>query len=373
MPSLVYRSDEEGTSPLLLPTSFIGDQCTGVQELVIGNTLTTSCIVSFLVFNKSECEENEFLSAHELLQTFITSNNTSNVQLVSKFPLLPVQWDNETCRNVINEVSLTIKTNDTVIIEAEVESIVYNSLTAKNYSTMMQIFHINFENILMVSKNKTDEGYKSGDEIYVMISNERLPFTLPSLGECAVSHRQQTIKFMVSTTTGSRKIPLNYHNTTFRVMNCQDAQGKIMHFYTEYEPISIDRYPKEEQNKATVHRKNNTWKNPVDSSCSISTTVSIEILYSKQGTLQDSRNMIVHAFYEYSADEIVISPNMSLPITFSVHFTDITTPALPRFASLPRIDLRLPNDFFYPFVSSKTVNNLNWQSLSALMLYTVFT
>nr|CAH8873976.1 unnamed protein product [Trichobilharzia regenti] len=77
----------------------------------------------------------------------------------------------------------------------------------------------------------------------------------------------------------------------------------------------------------------------------------IEIQYSRYGSMKLPQNQIVGAKSNYIYGDIfLMKPNVNIEITQRVRFVDVTPVAEIREKLLPYFLLRLPSDFFYPFV-----------------------
>ena len=91
-------------------------------------------------------------------------------------------------------------------------------------------------------------------------------------------------------------------------------------------------------------------------SCSVRTSLTLDFLYSYSGSFwQPTANIIGvssalvgQRFIDCSASMFVCN----LRLVSVVSFTDVSQPALSKFATPPVVKIKLPRDFFYPFSSS---------------------
>ncbi|KAK6055169.1 hypothetical protein COOONC_07326 [Cooperia oncophora] len=140
------------------------------QTGMVGFSQSTACTPIFTSFSEGECLSNDFLSAQSLFGSPLVSSlgNVTTEIAFTNTSLLAVRWLDGQCQNVIEEVSMKIGLNDSLIVEAQLSSIKYSTLTAQNYSEFKQKFTINFNNSLEPEEDVKKIGYQQGDEIYAM-------------------------------------------------------------------------------------------------------------------------------------------------------------------------------------------------------------
>ncbi|NXY33023.1 TECT1 protein, partial [Pomatorhinus ruficollis] len=91
----------------------------------------------------------------------------------------------------------------------------------------------------------------------------------------------------------------------------------------------------------------------LQSSCQIPVSLGIEVKWTKYGSLVNPQARIVNVTATITTTTLKQLPSgreRIIPITSSVVFTDISSPAEPSYKAWPTIDIKLPFDFFYPFV-----------------------
>ncbi|XP_057892827.1 tectonic-1 isoform X2 [Melospiza georgiana] len=89
------------------------------------------------------------------------------------------------------------------------------------------------------------------------------------------------------------------------------------------------------------------------SSCQIPVSLGIEIKWTKYGSLVNPQARIVNVTATITSTTLKQLPSgreRIIPVTSSVVFTDISSPAEPSYKAWPTINIKLPFDFFYPFV-----------------------
>ncbi|KHJ80160.1 hypothetical protein OESDEN_20171 [Oesophagostomum dentatum] len=203
-PLLLVRKDNKIVD-FLLPVAFTGSKCTGTQQVVLGHTQTVSCSPPFYPFNETECLSNEFFSAQRLFGPVIVSyikNISMETSFRSNISFLPVQWQQNQCQNVLQEVSMEFVLNGTYVSEAAVTSIKYATLATSNYSSFTQKFDISFRNVSEAAVEAKGKGYTQGQQIFGLKEDETsVLLSLPKPGSCR-NDSQTPIKFLVNATSG---------------------------------------------------------------------------------------------------------------------------------------------------------------------------
>ncbi|NXE24038.1 TECT1 protein, partial [Ardeotis kori] len=93
--------------------------------------------------------------------------------------------------------------------------------------------------------------------------------------------------------------------------------------------------------------------NAFQSSCQIPVSLEIEVKWTKYGSLVNPQARIVSVTAVITTTawkQLPSGRERTIPITSSVVFTDISSPAEPGYKAWPTINAKLPFDFFYPFV-----------------------
>ncbi|NXB56015.1 TECT1 protein, partial [Struthidea cinerea] len=102
-----------------------------------------------------------------------------------------------------------------------------------------------------------------------------------------------------------------------------------------------------------LHISEQMISNTLQSSCQIPVSLGIEVKWTKYGSLVNPQARIVNVTATITTTTLKQLPSgreRIIPITSSVVFTDISSPAEPGYKAWPTINIKLPFDFFYPFV-----------------------
>ncbi|NXP25490.1 TECT1 protein, partial [Scytalopus superciliaris] len=102
-----------------------------------------------------------------------------------------------------------------------------------------------------------------------------------------------------------------------------------------------------------LHISEQRLSNTLQSSCQIPVSLGIEVKWTKYGSLVNPQARIVNVTATLSSTTLKQLPSgreRIIPVTSSVVFTDISAPAEPGYKAWPTINIKLPFDFFYPFV-----------------------
>ncbi|NWR67702.1 TECT1 protein, partial [Bucorvus abyssinicus] len=102
-----------------------------------------------------------------------------------------------------------------------------------------------------------------------------------------------------------------------------------------------------------LHTSEQRISNTFQSSCQIPVSLEIEVKWTKYGSLVNPQARIVNVTATITTTTLKQLPSgreRTIPITSSVVFTDISSPAEPGYKAWPTINAKLPFDFFFPFV-----------------------
>ncbi|KAK7053122.1 hypothetical protein SK128_022278 [Halocaridina rubra] len=105
----------------------------------------------------------------------------------------------------------------------------------------------------------------------------------------------------------------------------------------------------------------------INSHFNLITSLHIEVAYSLQGSLANPQKKIIGMTLHFGESQTVKFPcfnagcislasfdgTTEVELITSVSFVDITKPPVPEYSKPPAIDIKLPYDFFYPFLPSK--------------------
>ncbi|KFW78974.1 Tectonic-1, partial [Phalacrocorax carbo] len=102
-----------------------------------------------------------------------------------------------------------------------------------------------------------------------------------------------------------------------------------------------------------LHTSEQRIYNTFQSSCQIPVSLEIEVKWTKYGSLVNPQARIVNVTAMITTTALKQLPSgreRTIPVTSSVVFTDISSPAEPGYKAWPTINAKLPFDFFFPFV-----------------------
>ncbi|NXF50169.1 TECT1 protein, partial [Oceanites oceanicus] len=102
-----------------------------------------------------------------------------------------------------------------------------------------------------------------------------------------------------------------------------------------------------------LHISEQRIHNTFQSSCQIPVSLEMEVKWTKYGSLVNPQARIVNVTATITTTTLKQLPSgreRTIPITSSVVFTDISSPAEPGYKAWPTINAKLPFDFFFPFV-----------------------
>ncbi|NWV38786.1 TECT1 protein, partial [Grantiella picta] len=102
-----------------------------------------------------------------------------------------------------------------------------------------------------------------------------------------------------------------------------------------------------------LHISEQIISNTLQSLCQIPVSLGIEVKWTKYGSLVNPQARIVNVTATVTTTTLKQLPSgreRIIPVTTSVVFTDISSPAEPGYKAWPTINIKLPFDFFYPFV-----------------------
>lgn len=116
----------------------------------------------------------------------------------------------------------------------------------------------------------------------------------------------------------------------------------------------------------------NFWPTATHEPCSISTSLLTDFLYSYSGPLWQPEANIIGISSRLGGQRFIdCSTSLffcNIRLLSIVSFTDVSQPALSKFATPPVVKIKLPQDFFYPFSSSSCLPMFNRIPLKVLFI-----
>lgn len=204
---------------------------------------------------------------------------------------------------------------------------------------------------------------------------EWLTVPTPEDGTCSRSGRRSPLKFGISTRTGCMFSAGERDSCTMIQQAILDslvgADASFSHVATagnsnrsvpeEWVPLLEERKPDPKQ----IHLDKGY--------CQLASTgIDVYILYARTESGADPQNKIVSVLYRYVGPKAVtVLSTRPTELSFSVSFFDVSKPRVTIFAPPPTIDVRLPYDFFYPFLLDSGARHQRFSDLCiALFLVT---
>lgn len=356
---VLYFRNPSVTRLFKLPASISeSDFCTGTQSVELRRNLTISCKPLAVADMPSQCIDNDFLNAIALFgngEYFHRSENKTVVIPSRNSDILraPV-WNGSACNNIVRSANLVFHMNETNIDEMEVH-LEYGNLPGNvDNSWFQQEFHLRWIPISKKSQSTEENnqtlstiGYKTGGQVYRVQNSERVPFAVPSLDHCYSSTVPPSPVLFLRPTISVCTIP---------TINCEDAQAKAKAFYDQVYPAELVSSFSADYQSAAVGGVNVTWEelSPSATSCRLPVSSLFQIYFSKQGSTTIYRKVIVAGKKQLILDDVAYFAGKPIRMPIAISFIDVTPPPRHVFAALPYIDIRLPHDFFYPFMSDSS-------------------
>ncbi|VDM26173.1 unnamed protein product [Toxocara canis] len=258
-------------------------------------------------------------------------------------------WSNELCRDVATKVRLTFLTDGRNVTNVTFE-FGYDTVTRENFTTIHYQIEVFFEDSSSADRvtppdTSSSDGNSQGYDLLDPILTSDGYFKLPFRHHCNDSGTVQ-IRFGVDITTGCKMI----------VSECASLRWQIKQLFTSFEYLNISSSPSLRSSQANVFIDSEPpTTRSLSVNCDLTTSVTVEIGFARQGDQLNFKRRIISVAYRYAQAQpysLNEYPQNTIPIVFFVHFVDISTPATNVFARMPTVNLALPSDFFYPFLTS---------------------
>ncbi|KAM9371593.1 tectonic-1 [Phaethornis superciliosus] len=288
----------------------------------------------------------------------------------SEVPRLPVTLG-ELCINIVLEVSYHITYTDTGEIIEAAASFVLGAIN-KAALSIQQSFEISFTQVnttpVPLSGNP---GYVVGLPIRAGFRPQGYPFLAKILtsGIIQNTNKYSQLTIMQSTSKqdclaaqGARTPILFGYNMVsgckLRItaaMKCQPLSQTLLDLlkgqnFPEYVASFGNSQAQDVFDWVPVITHFHTSE---QSSCQIPVSLEIEVKWTKYGSLVNPQARIVNVTAAITTTTLKQLPSgrqRTIPVMSSVVFTDISSPAEPGYKAWPTINIRLPFDFFFPFV-----------------------
>ncbi|XP_029101670.1 tectonic-3 isoform X2 [Monodon monoceros] len=259
-----------------------------------------------------------------------------------------------TCQNVVSQVIYEIETNGTFGIQKVSISFGQTNLTVEPGTSFQQHFIIHFR-AFQQSTAASLTGFRSGNPGYIaekpllaLTGDRRHSMTLlQSKGDGTCSTKRHEVQFGVNAISGCK--------LRLKRVDCSHLQREIyqtLHGSPRPEHVAIfgnaDPAQKGEWTRI-LSRNCSVSAMHCTSCCVIPVSLEIQILWAYVGLQSNPQAHVSGARFLYHCQPIQDSQQETeVPLTTVVTFVDITQkPEPPR--GQPRMDWKLPFDFFFPF------------------------
>ncbi|NWH38111.1 TECT1 protein, partial [Chloropsis hardwickii] len=334
------------------------EKCDSIQALSMLFYINSSILAS--VFQVNITVQSIIVQSLDGMRTLLSSSEGLR---------LPMVLD-ELCINAVLGVNYHITHTDTgEIIEAAAAFVL--GAISKEALTIEQSFEISFtqENTQPVPLSG-NPGYVVGLPVRAGFQPQGYPFPAAFLSN---KHSQLTILQSTSTqdclaAQGARAPVLFGYNmisgcrlritaamkcqplaqTLLDVLKGQSFPEYVASFGNSQAQDVLDWVP-----ITQLHISEQMIPHTLQSSCQIPVSLGIEVKWTKYGSLVNPQARIVNVTATITTTTLKQLPSgreRIIPITSSVVFTDISSPAEPSYKVWPTINIKLPFDFFYPFV-----------------------
>ena len=401
-----------------LPTSilFENHQCNSYDPVKYMHDFSSHCIrkVNHL---QNDCKKNKYFNA-KLYKSFYFQTNTSckifsgttknikddfdsNCTGITGEAIEP-RFEQNICKNVVKNIRYTVFHNGAEgIIDVNVD-FEYINLNV-NIETFQQNFSVNFlwynvsyENTEILSGNPGYHlskpilaGALSNDLSSINKSEGYLVLQNTENGFCHSKRQYELIKFGINTRSGCLFMinNLNVHQgdiceqIQFEIWKILETNNHLDHIgvygnsnisrvSTDWTPLLNDSH----FGSQTIPSLTN------DGKCSFLVVgVSINLLYANVGQVSQPQTKLFGAIKKYHIENDVIvkcnsmycTDDNVIELSHSVSFYDLTHSSKPEYAMPPVIRLQLPDDFFYPFLTSKSQSLLSNDKLIYLLFVTL--
>ncbi|XP_042636758.1 tectonic-3 [Orycteropus afer afer] len=259
-----------------------------------------------------------------------------------------------TCQNVVSQVMYEIETNGTLGIQRVFVSFGQTNLTVKPDASLQQHFIIHFRAFerstatSLLSPRSGNPGYIVGKPLLVLTGDVSHSMTLlQSQGDGTCSAKRHKVQFGVNAISGCK--------LSLKKADCSHLQQEIdqaLHGRPRPEHVAIfgNADPAQRGQWTRILSRNcNVLAMNCTSCCFIPVSLEIQVLWAYIGLQSNPQAHVPGARFLYQCQSVQDSQLLTeVSLTTLVTFVDITQkPEPPR--GQPRIDWKLPYDFFFPF------------------------
>ncbi|VFV27276.1 tectonic-3-like [Lynx pardinus] len=257
------------------------------------------------------------------------------------------------CQNVVSQVIYEIETNGTFGIQKVSVSFGQTNLTVEPDTSLQQHFLIRFRAFQqstaasLTGPRSGNPGYIVGKPLLALTGDKSHSMTLlQSQGDGICSVKKHEVQFGVNAISGCK--------LRLKKMDCSHLQQEIyqtLHGKTSPEHVAIfgNADPAQKREWTRILSRNcSVSAMHCTSCCVIPVSLEIQVLWAYTGLQSNPQAHVSGARFLYQCQSIKDSQQVTeVALTTVVTFVDITQkPEPPR--GQPRIDWKLPFDFFFP-------------------------
>ncbi|XP_040341919.1 tectonic-3 isoform X1 [Herpailurus yagouaroundi] len=257
------------------------------------------------------------------------------------------------CQNVVSQVIYEIETNGTFGIQKVSVSFGQTNLTVEPDTSLQQYFLIRFRAFQqstaasLTGPRSGNPGYIVGKPLLALTGDKSHSMTLlQSQGDGICSVKKHEVQFGVNAISGCK--------LRLKKMDCSHLQQEIyqtLHGKTSPEHVAIfgNADPAQKREWTRILSRNcSVSAMHCTSCCVIPVSLEIQVLWAYTGLQSNPQAHVSGARFLYQCQSIKDSQQVTeVALTTVVTFVDITQkPEPPR--GQPRIDWKLPFDFFFP-------------------------
>ncbi|XP_053518422.1 tectonic-3 isoform X1 [Artibeus jamaicensis] len=256
------------------------------------------------------------------------------------------------CQNVVSQVTYEIETNGTFGIQKVSVSFGQANLTVEPGASLQQHFIIRFRAsqstaASLPAPRSGNPGYIVGKPLLALTGDVSQSMTLlQSQGDGTCSVRRHEVQFGVNAMSGCK--------LRLEKMGCSHLQQEMyqtLHGGPRPEHVAVfgNADPAQKGQWARILRRNcSVSAIHCASCCVLPVSLEIQVLWAYIGLQSNPQAHISGARFLYQCQSVKDSKVTEMSLTTIVTFVDITQkPEPPR--GQPRIDWKLPFDFFFPF------------------------
>ncbi|XP_054437254.1 tectonic-3 [Pteronotus mesoamericanus] len=257
-----------------------------------------------------------------------------------------------TCQNVVSQVIYEIETNGTFGIQKVSVSFGQTNLTVEPGTSLQQHFIIRFRAFQSTAASlpgprSGNPGYIVGKPLLALTDDVSHSMTLlQSKGDGTCSVRRREVQFGVNAMSGCK--------LRLQKVGCSHLQQEMyqtLHGRPRPEHVAIfgNADPTQKEDWTRILSRNcSVSATHCTSCCVIPVSLEIQVLWANIGFQSNPQAHVSGARFLYRCQSIKDSQVKEMSLTTIVTFVDITQkPEPPR--GQPRIDWKLPFDFFFPF------------------------